>query len=101
MGTSKTPEMDVTGLNEGKEYLFRVKAVNSEGESEPLETESPIVAKNPFDVPEPPGKPIAKDWDKHHVDLQWAAPSSDNGTQNTRGLIFIWMSLQLSHCYRL
>lgn len=38
----------VTGLHEGKEYLFRVKAVNSEGESEPLETEVGVVAKNPF-----------------------------------------------------
>lgn len=36
------------GLHEGKEYQFRVKAVNAEGESEPLETESTIIAKNPF-----------------------------------------------------
>lgn len=35
-------------MHEGKEYLFRVKAVNSEGESEPLETDLGIVAKNPF-----------------------------------------------------
>lgn len=46
--TSKTPEADVTGLNEGKDYLFRVKAVNSEGESEPLETPIPTTAKNPY-----------------------------------------------------
>ena len=25
VGTTKTPSMDVTGLNEGKEYQFRVK----------------------------------------------------------------------------
>ena len=35
-------------MNEGKAYQFRVKAVNSEGESEPLETELPTVAKNPY-----------------------------------------------------
>lgn len=46
--TSKTPEADVGGLYEGKEYQFRVKAVNSEGESEPLETSHAIVAKNPY-----------------------------------------------------
>ena len=47
-GESKTPEYDVTGLQEGKKYKFRVKAVNAEGESEPLEAEQAIVAKNPF-----------------------------------------------------
>lgn len=46
--TSKTPEADVTGLNEGKDYLFRVKAVNAEGESEPLETDIAVTAKNPY-----------------------------------------------------
>lgn len=46
--TSKTPEAEVTGLNEGKDYMFRVKAVNSEGESEPLETAIPTTAKNPY-----------------------------------------------------
>ena len=33
----KAPEFDVEGLNEGSTYMFRVKAVNEEGESEPLE----------------------------------------------------------------
>jgi len=45
---SKTPEAEVTGLHEGKEYLFRVKAVNAEGESVPLETDFGVVAKNPY-----------------------------------------------------
>ena len=39
---------DVDGLEEGQEYNFRVKAVNDEGESEPLEGDKPIKAKNPF-----------------------------------------------------
>lgn len=46
--TTKDPECDVTGLNEGKDYMFRVKAINPEGESEPLVTESATTAKNPF-----------------------------------------------------
>ena len=41
-------EMEVTGLVPGEEYLFRVKAVNKEGESEPLDTPTSIVAKDPF-----------------------------------------------------
>lgn len=48
VGRSQKPEMEVKGLQEGHEYKFRVKAVNDEGESEPLETERSIVAKNPF-----------------------------------------------------
>ena len=39
---------DVDGLEEGQEYLFRVKAINDEGESEPLEGDKPIKAKNAF-----------------------------------------------------
>jgi hypothetical protein len=39
---------DVTRLIHRKEYLFRVKAVNSIGESDPLETAKSIIAKNEF-----------------------------------------------------
>lgn len=38
----------VTGLTEGHDYMFRVKALNDEGESEPLETDAAIRAKNPY-----------------------------------------------------
>jgi hypothetical protein len=41
-------EMDVTGLEPGKKYEFRVKAKNDEGESDPLDGENAIVAKDPF-----------------------------------------------------
>ena len=40
--------MDVTALTPKKKYKFRVKAVNKEGESEPLEAKDAIVAQNPF-----------------------------------------------------
>lgn len=77
--TVKTPEADVTGLNEGKDYMFRVKALNSEGESEPLVTELPTTAKNPYTEPDSPGKPELKDWNKDHADLKWSAPKNDGG----------------------
>lgn len=35
-------------LQKGHNYKFRVKAVNAEGASEPLETDKEILAKNPF-----------------------------------------------------
>lgn len=44
----QTPEAEVPGLIEGKDYMFRVRAVNSEGESEPLETDTSTKAKNPY-----------------------------------------------------
>ena len=47
-GTSKEPKIDLENLAPGKEYKFRVKAVNSEGASEPLEAENPILAKSKY-----------------------------------------------------
>lgn len=38
----------VKGLIPGKSYKFRVRAANRQGESEPLEADKAIVAKNPF-----------------------------------------------------
>lgn len=78
-GKSTEPEANITGLQEGKPYKFRVRAVNKEGESEPLETEATIIAKNPFDEPGKPGRPEPTNWDKDFVDLEWKAPQSDGG----------------------
>ena len=44
----RTKEFTVNGLTPKKKYLFRVKAKNKEGESEALETDEPILAKNPY-----------------------------------------------------
>lgn len=78
-GKSKDSTFLADGLTKGRHYKFRVKAVNSEGASDPLETDSTIQAKNPFDRPGRPGKPTLTDWDKDHVDLEWAKPENDGG----------------------
>lgn len=75
--------MDVKGLVEGHEYDFRVRAVNDEGESEPLETDKSIVAKNPYDIPGKPGTPEITDWDADRVDLKWTAPKNTGGAPIT------------------
>lgn len=85
--TTREPEAEITGLIPGHEYKFRVKAVNAEGDSEPLETETTTVAKNPFNEPEKPSKPKVVDWDRHHVDLKWEAPSDDGGAPITGYII--------------
>lgn len=79
-GRSTEPNFEVTNLSPGKEYKFRVAAVNAEGESEPLETDSTIVAKNPYDEPTSPTNLQVADWDTNKVDLKWSAPASDGGS---------------------
>lgn len=83
VGRSSEPHYDVGNLTEGKEYKFRVSAVNAEGESEPLETDHSIIAKNPFDEPGKPENVRATDWDKDHVDLAWTPPANDGGSPIT------------------
>lgn len=78
-GRSKDTTFVAEGLTKDKHYKFRVKAVNAEGESDPLETDTTVQAKNPYDKPDKPGKPTPTDWDKDHVDLEWAKPASDGG----------------------
>ena len=41
-------EFDVTKLKKGDDYKFRVRAENSQGLSDPLETEKATKAKDPF-----------------------------------------------------
>lgn len=47
-GMSMVTSHEVARLVHRKEYYFRVKAVNSVGESEALETDKSIIAKNEF-----------------------------------------------------
>lgn len=54
----------------GKKYKFRVKAVNKEGESEPLESKDPVEAKNPYREPDPPRSLEIFDWDNQSVTLK-------------------------------
>ncbi|OZC09937.1 hypothetical protein X798_03043 [Onchocerca flexuosa] len=78
-GKSKNTLFEIQNLIKDRHYQFRVKAVNSEGSSEPLETDSSIQAKNPFDKADKPGKPVVTDWDKDHIDLEWTKPINDGG----------------------
>lgn len=80
VGTFPDCNAKVTKLVPGKEYQFRVKAVNLQGESKPLIAEEPIVAKDEFEVPSAPEKPEVVDWDKDRIDIQWKPPADNGGS---------------------
>lgn len=78
-GETPDTQLRVGRLNEGHQYKFRVKAVNKQGESKPLQMDEAITAKNPWDVPGKPQDVQVVDWDKDHMDLEWKPPISDGG----------------------
>lgn len=78
---------EITGLEPNKKYNFRVKAVNEEGESEPLESDGTVHAKNPYDVASAPGMPEIIDYDEHMVKLKWEKPVRDGGAPITGYII--------------
>lgn len=47
-GKSNGTNFQVNNLQPGHSYQFRVKAVNKEGDSDPLVTVNDTLAKNPF-----------------------------------------------------
>lgn len=78
-GITSTTDLDVKDLSKGKEYKFRVRAVNKKGKSEPLVASKSILAKDPYDPPSEPENLELINWDKDFVDLQWEAPAKDGG----------------------
>lgn len=66
-------ELKVKGLKEKGNYKFRVKALNKEGESEPLGTDKIYQIKDPWDEPGKPGRPQITDVDKDKVSLAWVS----------------------------
>ena len=76
---SSDTSADVKGLQEGKNYEFRVMAVNDNGTSEPLLTDVPVKAKWPFKRPDAPGTPVCIDHTSDSITLQWTRPQNDGG----------------------
>ncbi len=80
-------EMVVDGLQKGKNYKFRVKANNKEGQSGALESDQPVEAKNPYREPDPPRNLTIEDWDNKSVTLKWDVPLFDGGRPITHYVI--------------
>ncbi|KAI1705639.1 fibronectin type III domain-containing protein [Ditylenchus destructor] len=83
IGMANDTHFVVEGLTKGSQYKFRVRAVNAEGKSDPLDTDQLVQAKNPFERPDKPGVPDLTDWDSDHVNLKWDPPASDGGVEIT------------------
>lgn len=65
-------------LTEGKRYIFRVRAENMYGLSEPLEGK-PVVAKSPFDPPDAPDAPEILGYTPNSCSLAWQPPQHTGG----------------------
>ena len=74
-----TTQLKVKGLKNKGNYKFRVKAVNKEGESDPLANDQYVVIKDPWDEPGKPGRPVVTDVDADKISLEWDPPMKDGG----------------------
>lgn len=77
-GFCPRPSFTARGLTEGKKYVFRVRAENIYGVSEPLEGK-PVIAKSPFDPPDAPSQPDVTGFTPSSCSLKWNPPVSTGG----------------------
>ncbi|CAN0167304.1 unnamed protein product [Lampetra fluviatilis] len=66
-------------VEEGKQYQFRIRAVNTEGVSEALES-AEVYAGEPYVPPGSPSAPVVSNVTKSSVTLSWQPPQSDGGS---------------------
>lgn len=82
-GKATETTFKVSDLNEGKAFNIRVKAVNEEGESEPLMGVDSFVAENPFGVPSAPGVPSLSLLESDALRASWDPPRHNGGATVT------------------
>merc|ERR1711981_1353311 len=86
--TGANKQIRVEQLITGHRYRFRVRAANKIGASEPTEMTGPdILAKDPWDEPDPCGQPNIVDWGPDFAELTWAPPEWDGGAPITHYVI--------------
>lgn len=78
-GVTRNNELTVNDLENGKEYGFRVHAMNDVGDSEALYTAKNILAKNQYSASLPPSAPEVVDGNERHMTIRWKAPIDDGG----------------------
>ncbi|XP_038047568.1 titin-like [Patiria miniata] len=77
----------VRDLMEGKEYEFRVSAVNKAGAGEPSAPSESVTTKPPYVSPDAPSTPEVTDTTSRSVSLSWNKPKDDGGDKITDYII--------------
>lgn len=81
-------QIKVEHLTPMHKYRFRVRAINKIGQSDPGEMKGDdILAKDPWDEPDPCGKPNIDDWGPDFADMTWTPPETDGGAPITHYVI--------------
>ena len=78
--TSDEKSSKVDNLFKGKRYSFRVSAENKFGRSEPIELAEPIIAKDPYDVPDKPINVVIKDITASNCIVNFEPPLNNGGS---------------------
>ena len=73
---SSLPRVTVPGLTNGNRYVFRVAAINADGQGDWSPVSAAVMPS--VAVPEAPGRPVGSAGNAQ-VSLQWDAPASDGG----------------------
>uniref|UniRef100_A0A8C0VUH1 Titin n=1 Tax=Cyanistes caeruleus TaxID=156563 RepID=A0A8C0VUH1_CYACU len=74
-------EHTIISLNEGEQYLFRVRAQNQKGVSEPREIVTAVTVQDRKDKPSQPGEIEITSIFKDSITLEWERPESDGGKE--------------------
>jgi hypothetical protein len=85
----------VKGLQDGKRYVFRVRAENIYGVGEPLEGK-PVVAKSPYDPPDAPSTPEITGYSPNSCSLCWNPPANTGGRPITGNTTFLGVSFWIT-----
>uniref|UniRef100_A0A8D2JBA5 Titin n=1 Tax=Varanus komodoensis TaxID=61221 RepID=A0A8D2JBA5_VARKO len=79
----------VSGLTEGHEYEYRIKAENAAGVSEPSPSSQFYKACDTVFKPGPPGNPRVLDTSKSSITIAWNKPIYDGGSEITGYMVEI------------
>ena len=71
--------LQVWNLETNKSYLFRIRAENRYGISDPCGTEE-VQITDPFGLPGPPEKPTIAEFSKTSMTLTWEPPRDNGGS---------------------
>jgi titin len=84
----ETFSYQVENLTENSDYHFRIVAENHIGQSEHLQTQEPIKARSPYNVPDKPEGPLlVSNVTANSASVAWKRPLSDGGSPITGYLI--------------